>query len=420
MGEQLHKRFSTEVVQSYLERYLDKTIELSYLLDILGIKKRRFYQLLNRYRTDPEHFSLVFPKRRPPRTITCEVETNILNELTIERAMIEDPELPIRTYNYSYIQDELSRKYQQKVSLPTIIHRAKKHEFYQEKPPKKVHDQEVLTNSTGELIQHDSSHHRFSPGAKEKWYLITSFDDYSRMIVFAQFVRRETSWNHIQALEAVWLRYGLPLSYYVDSHSIFRFVQNRDSVWRKHTHFTDEVDPQWKHVLNDCRVKVSYALSPQAKGKIERPYQWLQDRIVRFFYRENVTTIEEGQHILQNEINRYNYQQVHSTTREIPALRMEKALRQGKSLFREFILPAPFQSTKDIFCLRAERVVNPYRKISFQNVEFKVSGVPIREKVQLRIVPDEETNLAEIRLWYKSQLVGVEKMKCSELSLVQF
>ncbi|MDI9595356.1 MAG: hypothetical protein QM279_09090 [Atribacterota bacterium] len=174
------------------------------------------------------------------------------------------------------------------------------------------------------------------------------------MIVFAQFVLRETSWNHIQAFKAVWLRYGLPLSYYVDSHSIFRFVQNRDSVWRKPTHFTDEVDPQWKHVLNDCRVKVSYALSPQAKGKIERLYQWLQDRIVlRTYYRENVTTIEEGQHILQKEINRYNYQQVHSTTREIPALRMEKALRQGKSLFREFILPAPFQSTKDIFCLRA-------------------------------------------------------------------
>jgi hypothetical protein len=118
MGEQLHKRFSTEIVQFYLERYLDKTIELSYLLDILGIKKRRFYQLLNRYRTDPEHFSLVFPKRRPSRTITSEVETNILNELTIERAMIEDPKLPIRTYNYSYIQDELSRKHSKKYPFP--------------------------------------------------------------------------------------------------------------------------------------------------------------------------------------------------------------------------------------------------------------------------------------------------------------
>jgi len=420
MGEQLHKRFSTEMVQSLFKKYLDMEIELPYLLDILGIKRRRFFQLLNRYRTDPEHFSLGLPRKKPPRTIAQEVETNILNELTVEKEMIENPELPIRTYNYSYVQDELTRKYQQKVSLPTIISRAKKNGFYQEKPSKKDHDREVLTNYTGELIQHDSSHHRFSPLASDKWYLITSLDDYSRMVLYAQFVLRETSWNHILALEEVWLHHGLPLSYYVDNHSIFRFVQNRDSFWRRHTLLTDEIDPQWKQVLSDCRVKTTYALSPQAKGKIERPYGWLQDRIVRTCCRENITTIEEGRHVLQNEINRYNSHQVHSTTGEIPALRFEKALRQGKSLFREFAIPAPFQSTKDIFCLRVERVVNPYRKISFQNVEFNVSGVPIHEKVQLRIVPDEESGLAEIRLWYKSQLVGIEKMKNSALNLVQF
>jgi hypothetical protein len=114
------------------------------------------------------------------------------------------------------------------------------------------------------------------------------------MIVFAQFVLRETSWNHIQALETVWLCYGFPYSYSVDNHSIFRFVQTRDSFWRKHQRLTDEINPQWKQVLDKCRVKITYALSRQAKGKIERPFQWLQDRIVRFYYRENTTTIEEG------------------------------------------------------------------------------------------------------------------------------
>ena len=79
MGQQLHKRFSTEMVQSYLERYLDKTLELSYLLDILGIKKDGF-QLLNRYQTDPKHF-LVFPREKPPRTLAPEIEINIFNEL---------------------------------------------------------------------------------------------------------------------------------------------------------------------------------------------------------------------------------------------------------------------------------------------------------------------------------------------------
>ena len=44
---------------------------------------------------------------------------------------------------------------------------------------------------------------------------------------------------------------------------------------------TDEVDPQWQQVLRQLNVDVIYALSPQAKGKVERPYRWLQDRIVR-------------------------------------------------------------------------------------------------------------------------------------------
>ena len=106
--------------------------------------------------------------------------------------------------------------------------------------------------------------------------------DYSRyMLLYADIMEKETTWRHITALESVWLRHGFPLSYYVDSHSIFRFIEKRDSIWSKHHLKTDEVDPQWKKIMRECRVQVTYALSPQAKGKIERPYRWLQDRIVR-------------------------------------------------------------------------------------------------------------------------------------------
>ncbi|MGM0368070.1 MAG: hypothetical protein ACQEP2_05775, partial [Actinomycetota bacterium] len=68
--------------------------------------------------------------------------------------------------------------------------------------------------------------------------------------------------------EVVALKYGLVYSYYVDCHSIFRFVQGRDSFWRKHYKTTDEADPQWKQVLDDLRVKLVYALSTQAKDKM--------------------------------------------------------------------------------------------------------------------------------------------------------
>jgi len=113
-----------------------------------------------------------------------------------------------------------------------------------------------LTSYAGEMIQHDSSVHLWAPLSKEKWYLITSLDDYSRFILYARLHKKETTWAHIKALESVFLRYGLPYIYYVDCHRIFRFVQGRYSVWRKHYRLTDEAVPQWKQVLEEIGVKV--------------------------------------------------------------------------------------------------------------------------------------------------------------------
>ena len=294
MARQLYKRFPDEQIKSLFERYLSKEIEINYLLEILCVKRRRFFELLKEYRKDPDAFSISYQRKRATRTIDKEIDENILKELSLEKKLIENPEMPIRWYNYSYIKDQLYDKYRQRVSLPTIIDRAKKNGFYVPRPERKTHDREVVTNYVGELIQHDSSYHRWSPYAEEKWYLITSLDDYSRRLLYADFLVKETSWEHIVALEKVLLTYGLLLSYYVDNHSIFRFVQGRDSFWRRHYKVTDEAEPQWKQVLNECQVKVIYALSPQARGKIERPYGWLQDRIVRTCARENVHTIEQG------------------------------------------------------------------------------------------------------------------------------
>ena len=146
-------------------------------------------------------------------------------------------------------------------------------------------------------------------------------------------------------------------------------VQSRDSFWRNHYQLTDEANPQWKQVLDDCRVKVTYALSPQAKGKIERPYRWLQVRLVRTCYRENIRDIQEAQLILNDLVQKYNYQIVHSTTGEIPCIRFQRAIREKRSLFREFSIMPPFKSTKDIFCLRVDRMVDSYRKVCINNLE---------------------------------------------------
>ena len=76
-------------------------------------------------------------------------------------------------------------------------------------------------------------------------------------MLYGQLLEKELSWTHIRALESVILTYGIPLCYYVDCHSIFRFVQGRDSVWREHKKLTDQATPQWKQVLTDLQVHVT-------------------------------------------------------------------------------------------------------------------------------------------------------------------
>jgi len=416
---QLHKKFTDDQVKELIGRYLKKEIERNYIQEILGIRKRRFFILIKRYRENPDTFSIQYTRKSKTRRIPKSTEKNIIRELRIEKKLIQDKNVPLKSYNYSYIKDRLEKQYKQKVSLPTIIDRAKKNDFYLRKPKRILHDREVLTNYAGEIIQHDSSHHKWSPYAKEKWYLITSLDDFSRYLLYAKLLKQETSWAHICALQAVILKYGFPFSYYVDCHSIFRFVQGRDSFWRKHYKLTDEADPQWKQVLNDCNVKITYALSPQAKGKIERPYGWLQDRLIRTCARENITDIRQAQRVLNQEVYRYNNHQVHSTTQEIPYLRFQRALNDNTSLFREFTIRPPYQSIKDIFCLRVNRTISSYRTISLNNLQLKVNGALPGETVSLRIYP-MSNGIAEIRFWCNDELIDVQRVKNSDLQTVHF
>jgi hypothetical protein len=219
------------------------------------------------------------------------------------------------------------------------------------------------------------------------------------------FVQKDTTWAHIEATQTLMQAYGLPLRYYVDSLRVFRFVQGRDSFWRKHVLQTDDVDTQWRKMMRVLGVDVIYALSPRAKGKVERPYRWLQDRIVRTCALEDISAIEDVRLVLKEEVDRYNNHQVHSTTKEIPSIRFNRAKRDGNSLFRPFSLPEPYTSPKDVFCLRETRVVNGYRRISLFNHTIEVLNVELHEEVEIHMVPDTAKQVMEIRIWWNAKMV---------------
>jgi hypothetical protein len=400
---QLHKSFTDEQIKVLLQTYCQGKMRRADIQEILSIGKTRFYALLKSYRQAPETFSIAY-QRKSPAKLSPEVEAAIEKALLREKEIVEDPDLPVSGYNYTAMRDRL-RKEGIEVSVTTIIDRAKKLDCHKPRRKKKIHDREVLTASIGALVQHDASLHLWAPEAKEKWTLITSIDDYSRKILFADFVPAETTWTHIQAAQSLIMTYGLPLRYYVDSLRVFRFVQGRDSFWRKHVLETDDVVTQWGKMMHLLKVDVTYALSPQAKGKVERPYRWLQDRMVRTCIYEEISDIEGGRSVLRDEISRYNNHQVHSTTCEIPSIRFERALKDGNSLFRKFSLPKPYTSPLDVFCLREQRMVNGYRKISLFKHQIEVPKVPLYEYVDLHMVPDIEKQVMYIRIWWNEQMV---------------
>lgn len=421
-NQQIHKRLVKEQVVAILENYLAKEISSKEAMDNLGIRRARFFKLLASYRDESNKFDIEYARGVSTRKISDKTEKAILEELEEEKKLIDNRDLPIRHYNYSAIKDDLEKK-KIIVSLPTIIKRAKSNNFYKGKIVKKIHDREVLTNLVGELLQHDSSIHLWSPlMEKKKLYLITTIDDYSRLIVYADFVEQENVWSHICALKSVFLQYGCPLRYYSDQHAIFRFVKDRDKnrPWNNYTKFTDDIDPQWKQVLKECKVSAVYALSPQAKGKIERPYRWLQERIVRTAVKQNVKTIAGLRKILKDLINTYNTKWVHSTTKEIPIVRFENAVKQNKSLFKTFKPELSQQTIDDIFCLRMQRVVNSYRKVSVNGFELRVPNGTPRQTVDLKIIPDLEKKLIKIRFWQENSFLGEILEKLENMPIVQF
>jgi len=65
-------------------------------------------------------------------------------------------------------------------------------------------------------------------------------------------------------------------------------------------------------------------------------------------------------------------------------------------------------------------MVDFYRKVSINKFELKVPGAPLHEKIQLRIIPDKESGISEVRFWHEDEFLGSQKVKNSDLNLVQF
>ena len=170
--DQLHRRLKDEQIKVLFRAYCQGHLPRDAVQKTLGIGKTRFFALLREYRHDPETFSVCYTRATPSR-VTPAVEQEIQRQPLREREIVEDRRLPICGYNYSALRDRLAKR-GIKVSVTTIIDRARRLDCYNPRRKGKAHDRVVLTAAIGALIQHGGSTHLWSPLLQEKWTLITS------------------------------------------------------------------------------------------------------------------------------------------------------------------------------------------------------------------------------------------------------
>jgi Winged helix-turn helix len=136
----------------------------------------------------------------------------------------------------------------------------------------------------GELVQIDGSEHRWFEDRGEMCTLLAFVDDATSRLMRLRFVTSESAFDYFRATKDYLETYGKPLAFYSDKHGIFR-VNAKDTIGG------DRVT-QFGRVLSELNIDIICANSPQAKGRVERAFGTLQDRLVKELRLAGISTIE--------------------------------------------------------------------------------------------------------------------------------
>jgi hypothetical protein len=136
----------------------------------------------------------------------------------------------------------------------------------------------------GELVQIDGSEHRWFEDRGEMCTLLAFVDDATSRLMQLRFVTSESAFDYFRATKDYLETHGKPVAFYSDKHGIFR-VNAKDAIGG------DRVT-QFGRVLSELNIDIICANSPQAKGRVERAFGTLQDRLVKELRLAGISTIE--------------------------------------------------------------------------------------------------------------------------------
>jgi len=150
----------------------------------------------------------------------------------------------------------------------------------------------------GLMLLWDGSPHRWLEDRGPRLCLMAAMDDAtSELLPGAHFVEQECVAGYLRVLKAIASQHGLPWSIYMDQHGS---LKRNDDCWTLAEELRGKQDPtQVGMALEALEIEPIYALSPQAKGRVERLWGTLQDRLVSELRLAGATTLQQANAVLE-------------------------------------------------------------------------------------------------------------------------
>ena len=149
----------------------------------------------------------------------------------------------------------------------------------------------------GMLIQLDGSYPRWLGDNSPPFTLLLAVDDATGAVVNALFCPQEDSLNYFLLMQGLLRRRGIPLALYTDRHAVFK---------HKSEHQPNGTPTQFRPAMAELGIQTIFALSPQAKGRVERTAGTFQDRLITELRLAGATTMEQAKAVLEQFLPRFN------------------------------------------------------------------------------------------------------------------
>jgi transposase len=196
--------------------------------------------------------------------------------------------------NDTHLTEKLKEKEKIVLSRPTVrrLLRAAGIAAVRKRGVKRHYKRRERRAQEGALLLWDGSPHRWFGQEKGEWSLMAVMDDATGVLLHGVFALEEDAQSYLICLRQIVLDKGIPLALYMDRHGIFR---RNDDHWSLQEQLAGEQTPtQLGQALRALGIETIFAMSPQAKGRVERLFNTLQDRLVQELRLAGISTAEDA------------------------------------------------------------------------------------------------------------------------------